>query len=440
MSRHVDDVTDRDRHRHLFTGCRPRNPEEQQCGAGVCQLRSASAAHQRADAGHQGHRRRCPERDRGRLPPPERPQPHPGCRGCRRHPHGRDPATADLGRQADQHDRGQRTVEEPRRDGEAIAAEPPPEHGVQRADQDQCEGSAQHDACGQSPPGRRTGTNGRASGPTDRHHRRQGGSNRQQRQGPADGPSLGEGMDRRRRTRARERRTEQCQQKRQHHGRPAPPGLAAATDVQRDRHRQPRQQGGVLHRVPRPVPAPPQLRVRPMRAEHHAETQQRPRAHQPRLDPGPSQPVRADRRRAERERRRDDQDRQAGVDHRRVHTHRPVLEDRGQAHPVQCRDLQPGERVGQPLRDGRERGDDHARDDQRPRGWMPTQSDCGEDRRHGREQQERPRHPAPQAHHAVVGPQRVPAVVGHGDERVISHRERASEERQRNGERRRRDP
>ncbi len=430
MSRHVDDLTDRDRHRHLFTSCRPRNPEEQQRGARVRQLRSTPAAHQRANTDHQGHCRRCPERDRRQLPPPERPQPHPGCHRGRRHPQRRDTTTADLDHQADQDDRGQRPVEEPRGDGEAIAAEPAQQHRVQRADQDHRKACAQHHARRQPPPCRCTGTSVRPSGPTDRDHRRHGGSNRQQRQGPADGTSLGEGMDRRCRPGARKRRAEQGQQERERHGGSAPPRFTAAADVQPNGHRQPRQQGGVLDRIPRPVPAPPQLRVRPVRAEDHAETEQRPRAHQPWLDPGPPEPLLPHRRQPESERGRDDQDRQAGVDHGRVHPHRPVLEDRGQAHPVQRRDLQPGKRVCQPLRDGRQGGDDRTGHRHRPQGWPATQSDDGEHRRHGREQQQRPGHAAPQAHHAVVRPERLPAVVRHGDERVITDREGPSEDAQ----------
>ena len=90
--------------------------------------------------------------------------------------------------------------------------------------------------------------------------------------------------------------------------------------------REPREEGCVLHRVPRPVAAPAQYLVRPPGARHDAYGEERPRGHRPApRRPNPLLVQLAAEQRADREREWHGQSDVAEVQHRRMKTHQGVI-------------------------------------------------------------------------------------------------------------------
>ena len=126
-----------------------------------------------------------------------------------------------------------------------------------------------------------------------------------------------------------------------------PPPLLDHDRVQEGRARQPRHQRGVLDRVPPPVAAPAELRVRPAGAQQDADPQEQPGDQ--REAAGGADPARVEAagdQRADRERERDREEDVARVEHRRVDRHRRVAKQRRQPDALRRHRVKAGERVG----------------------------------------------------------------------------------------------
>ncbi len=106
------------------------------------------------------------------------------------------------------------------------------------------------------------------------------------REHPRELPVLAERVDRLHDARSRHERAEDREEERDDDERHVPDLQHAAPllhhhGVQEGRGREPRQQAGVLDRIPAPVAAPAELLVRPQRAERQADRQEQPRDHRP---------------------------------------------------------------------------------------------------------------------------------------------------------------
>ncbi len=395
------------------------------------QLSRPPSANQVAGAGSEGDERDSGERNRRRLTPARRPQRHRG-RGRGRGRGDSDPRRhAGEASAAHQHDqpqyghRGEGDIEERAVDGEMVTAEPAPQYRVEGARQHERQSPAEYHA--RRLPGPSGGARlhcGGADTPPYGHGPTQPDADRQDHERSTDRGGLRERVHRRRRPRPGQRRAEQGEQERQHQRGPGHRriGFVSVPGVERHGHRQPRQQRCVLHRVPRPVSAPPQLGVGPVGTKHYSESEQRPRADKPQADPPPEIGFVIGAM-GDRQRRRHHEYGQPRVDQRRVNPHGPVLEDRRQPDAVERRDLQRGERIGQPVGDGRQRPHHPIRDRHSKSRGPSAEADSGERGRHRGEHQQRPGHPAPQPHEPVVTAQGLATVVCDRHERVVTHHE-----------------
>ena len=168
-----------------------------------------------------------------------------------------------------------------------------------------------------------------------------------------------------------------------------PSALLHHQRVHERRHRQQRQQRGVLDRVPAPVAAPAERRVGPPPAEDVADAQQQPRQQRPAphaTDPAPVDLPRDQRRRAERER-------HCGAHEPREHEwrvdqHRAIDEQRIEADAVLRRHGADLERRGEEHRRQQERRQNRAPGRRRVRRAPrdPRHGDDDERREHQREQ------------------------------------------------------
>ena len=126
-----------------------------------------------------------------------------------------------------------------------------------------------------------------------------------------------------------------------------PPPLLDHDRVQEGGADEPRHQRGVLDRVPPPVAAPAELRVRPAGAEQDADPQEQPGDQ--REAAGGADPARVEPpgdQGADRERERDREEDVARVEHRRVDRHRRVAEQRVEPDALGRHRVEAGERVG----------------------------------------------------------------------------------------------
>jgi len=119
-------------------------------------------------------------------------------------------------------------------------------------------------------------------------------------------------------------------------------GLAG--DVERGKHEQPGGEHGVLHRIPAPEAAPPQLDICPVRAgqlpdREHDEADREPGSH----SASPCRVITS----GERDDPWADRRHEAGVQQWRVVQHRWVFEDRLQPATADRRDVETAERVGE---------------------------------------------------------------------------------------------
>ncbi len=139
------------------------------------------------------------------------------------------------------------------------------------------------------------------------------------------------------------------------------PALLNHGGVHVRRRGEPRQTGGVFHRIPGPVATPAQLFVRPAHAEHVADGQKQEREQHPLArgdDPFVVEPAGYQRGHAERKRYRAPDE--ARVQRRRVDDHPVVLQQRVQALAVGPRTGDVGlERVGAEEHQHRKKTDDH---------------------------------------------------------------------------------
>ena len=157
---------------------------------------------------------------------------------------------------------------------------------------------------------------------------------RDEREEPWSDRALREGVDRVDDTRAREERPEQREREREDHEQDVPdlqhPALLLDHHrVQERRRREPRHERGVLDGIPRVVPAPSDLDVRPVAAEELADPERRPREERP--APRGDQPALVELPReqcADRERERHREPDVAEVEERRMGEHVRVLEAR----------------------------------------------------------------------------------------------------------------
>ena len=160
------------------------------------------------------------------------------------------------------------------------------------------------------------------------------------REHPGELPVLAERVHRLDDPRARHERTENGQEERHDDERDVPdaehpPPLLHHHRVQERRRRKPRQQPGVLDRIPHPVTAPAQLLVRPEHAERQPERQEEPGHHRPAPDRAEPRVVQvAGRQRRDPERERDRHPDEADVERRRVDRHVEVLQQRAEPAPV----------------------------------------------------------------------------------------------------------
>ena len=179
--------------------------------------------------------------------------------------------------------------------------------------------------------------------------------------------------------------------------------LLHADRVQERRRGEPRQQPGVLNRIPHPVAAPPELLVRPQHAKRQPERQEQPAEHRPAAhgaQPGVVEMPGDERGQAEGE--RDRHRHEADVHRRRVDGHVEVLEQRRQPAPV-------GRRRRQERRE-RVLVDDHQEDEEHLRGGdhrddvgnqlavalaIEVNRDRAEDRQQGDPEHDRAVEPAP---------------------------------------------
>ena len=135
--------------------------------------------------------------------------------------------------------------------------------------------------------------------------------------------------------------------------------------VQERRGREPRDQRGVLDRIPAPEPAPADLLVGPLGAQQHADAEREPGHERPaphRLEPAPVGAAADERRHRERERDREAD--VAEVEQRRVGEHVRVLKRRNEAGAV-----------ARHLGDGLERARDEARREREERAGAAQERD-----------------------------------------------------------------
>ena len=135
---------------------------------------------------------------------------------------------------------------------------------------------------------------------------------------------------------------------------------------QRGRH-QPRHEGGVLDRIPEPVPAPAELVIGPPGTQRDTRRQRAPGEQRPRPDParpGRVHPAFDQRRHGEGERRREPDI--AEIEQRRVECEAGILQQRVEIAPVERRGVEPEEGVG-----GGDNEDQKAETDQGLHGQHP---------------------------------------------------------------------
>jgi hypothetical protein len=238
---------------------------------------------------------------------------------------------------------------------------------------------------------------------------------------------LGEAVNGRRSSGADERGAEQGEQPRREAPRPRPPHADPRRGVDCDEGGEPDQQRRVLHRVPRPVAAPPLFHVAPSGAERHRRGEQRHRGEQPAA--GGSVGIACERRGDRGSTARGE----AGVEQRRVDRHRRVLEDR--VHPEatggwdgEAVEWRGEHQVGaEEHGDGRRRRPGHRCRD--PSSRDDSDSDRGDD---AGEQQQRTLHPAPHTSQPVRPRRTRPGLLGdvRPIQRLTPERHREASERQ----------
>ena len=259
----------------------------------------------------------------------------------------------DAGQQQQhQADRQHPLVEERRADGQALPVHRLAQRREHRREQDEERGEEQDPVVGEERrlarhPGIELVARAQQRQPVDDEPEADG-QNRHHEDGEHQRQLLvfAEGMDRLDDARAGHERAEDRQEERDDHQRdvPHPQHPAPLLDhhrVQERGRREPRQQAGVLDRIPAPEAAPPELLVGPQHPERQAERQEQPADHRPAADRAEPRVVQVpghERRHAERirDRHRDEPD----VERRRMDRHVEVLEERVEPLPFDRRHRQ----------------------------------------------------------------------------------------------------